>query len=56
MSIKKYAKAKEMAVRYLRIHPDDSEVQTLFNKCESILGKAKKMSRMVENMQRFRNC
>lgn len=48
MSYKKYAKAKEIFEGYLKNNPGDSEVSSLLQKCENVLGKLKKLSQAIE--------
>ena len=49
MSYKKYARAKELFEEYLKANLDDSEVKSLLQKCENIIGKARKLVSIVQH-------
>jgi len=49
MSYKKYARAKELFEGYLKVNLDDSEVKSLLQKCENIIGKARKLGSIVQH-------
>jgi len=49
MSYKKYARAKELFEGYLKANLDDSEVKSLLQKCENIIGKARKLGSIVQH-------
>lgn len=49
MSLKKYAKAKELFDEYLKANPEDSEVHSLLQKCNDIIGKAKKLVSIIQH-------
>ena len=49
MSYKKYARAKELFEGYLKANLDDSEVKSLLQKCENIIGKARKLVSIVQH-------
>jgi hypothetical protein len=46
---KKYVKAKELFDGYLKANLDDSEVHLLLQKCENIIGKAKKLVSIIHH-------
>ncbi|MEW6003134.1 MAG: tetratricopeptide repeat protein [Nitrospirota bacterium] len=50
MSFKKFAKAKELYEGYLKTNPNDEEIRSLFQKCENVLGKVKKLGQVVEKI------
>jgi len=47
MSYKKYTQAKDVFERYLKINPNDSDVKSLLQKCEGVLGKVNKLNQAV---------
>ena len=49
MTYKKYQKAKEVFEEYLKAILDDSEVKSLLQKCENIIGKARKLVSIVQH-------
>lgn len=49
MSIKKYAKAKELFKGYLKTEPNNAEIRFLLKKCEDILEKTKNLTKVIEN-------
>ena len=51
MSIKKFAKAKDLFEDYLKNNPADSEICTLLQECETVLDKVRKFSQAVEKMR-----
>lgn len=51
MDTKNYAKAKELYEKYLAANPDDAEIWTLQQKCETILQKVSKLGQVIGRMK-----